>query len=248
MWLVRLFGLGSLLLSFTIAAAAAEPQTKTFLFRNHQRSYCFYVPDSAEKAPPVAVLLHGSNHTGCYLAKLWKKTADRHGVVLVAPDALKPATWGTWEDPPALFQAMLEDVKQQHAIDARRVYLFGHSAGGHYALLLPMLESKYFAAVAVFAGALPPEWKGYATIHDRNIPGAMFQGRDDPVVPLSAARATRELLTSNGFPVEFHELPNTSHTYERYAGDVNRDIWAFLSRSALEADPEFRDYHVKQPQ
>jgi poly(3-hydroxybutyrate) depolymerase len=244
---MRLLGLGVLLLSIIGPVWAAGPQTRTFQFGTHQRSYCVYVPETVPKTPPVAVLLHGTNRSGCYVVNLWKKTADRNGVVLVAPDALKPAGWGAWDDPPAMFQAMIEDVKRQNPIDARRLYLFGHSAGGHYALLLGMLESRYFAAVAVFAGALPQNWKAYATIYDRDIPIAMFEGKNDPVVPLSAARETRDLLTSNGFRVEFHELPNTGHTYERYAEDVNPDIWAFLSKSALDGDPEFREYDVKQP-
>ena len=44
------------------------------------------------------------------------------------------------------------------------MYLFGHSAGAGQALYLSLLESEYFAATAVHAGALRTE-------DDRNISG-----------------------------------------------------------------------------
>ncbi len=245
--IVRFAALVALLLSIATAGSAAEPKNRSFAFADQQRSYCLYVPESAPKNAPVAILLHGSDRSGCYVAKLWKKSADVNGIVLAAPDALKSDVWGAWNDPPAMFTAMVADLGQQASIDQRRLYLFGHSAGGHYALALGILESKYFAAVAVFAGALSPKWKEFVKFHQRNIPIAMFEGRNDPVVPPSAARDTRDFLTTSGFPVEFHELPNTGHTYERYADNVNPDIWAFFSKVALDNDPEFQDYVVKKP-
>ncbi len=48
----------------------------------------------------------------------------------------------------------LKSLKTKYPINPRRVYLFGHSAGAIFALHMSLMESQYFAAAAVHAGAL----------------------------------------------------------------------------------------------
>ena len=45
-------------------------------------------------------------------------------------------------------------LKSKYPINPRRVYLFGHSAGASFALHMSLMESQYFAAAAIHAGAL----------------------------------------------------------------------------------------------
>ncbi len=64
----------------------------------------------------------------------------------------------------------MNDVKAKAAIDPRRVYLFGHSAGAVFGLQMGVIESKYFAAAAVHAGAIPPENYSLIGYAERKIP------------------------------------------------------------------------------
>ena len=103
----------------------------------------------------------------------------------------------------------------------------------------------YFAATAVFAGALPPNWQHYIDQHERAIPIAMFQGREDEVVPLTMARETRNLLEQSGLDVEWHEM-RANHVYWNYAEELNPQIWGFLRENALEGDPVFKEYKIEK--
>jgi poly(3-hydroxybutyrate) depolymerase len=60
--------------------------------------------------------------------------------------------WNMGKDSPLLLKDLVDDVKTKYAIDPRRVYLFGHSAGAIHALKIGVLESEYFAAIAVTRG------------------------------------------------------------------------------------------------
>ena len=88
-------------------------------------------------------------------------------------------------------------------IDPRRVYLFGHSGGAGHVLLLGLLESEYFAAVAAHAGALrPDDRRARSTCRKRKIPMAIWIGTKDQMVPIKMVRDTLAILTARGFPGE----------------------------------------------
>jgi poly(3-hydroxybutyrate) depolymerase len=57
-------------------------------------------------------------------------------------------------DGPAFLYFLIEAVKAKHAVDGRRMYLFGHSAGAEFALTMGLIESEFFAAVAVHSSCL----------------------------------------------------------------------------------------------
>ena len=59
-------------------------------------------------------------------------------------------------DPPDFQHAVVQNVKARHAVDGNRIYLLGHSAGAEYPLILAILDSHFYAATAVHAGALQP--------------------------------------------------------------------------------------------
>jgi len=128
----------------------------------------------------------------------------------------------------------------------RRVYLFGYSSGGHFALLLSLLEARYFAATAVFGGALLPQWEKFIPYHERSIPIVMFQGTKDLIVPLDAARNTRDLLGRDGLSVQLHELPGVTHDYAPVSMAVNEDAWSFLRKVALSEPPHFKEWQTRK--
>src|ERR1043166_8093231 len=98
---------------------------------------------------------------GAHIAALWEDFAARRGIILVAPDALHRDAWRLKDDSPNFLHAVVNEVQTRYAADRRRLYLFGQSGGAVYGLTLAMLESDYFAAIAIHAGAwrLPAEFK-----------------------------------------------------------------------------------------
>ena len=199
---------------------------------------------------PLIVLLHGSGGNGQRPLSAWQEVALKEGIALVAPKSLGQG-WLLFSDGPDLFFAILEAVKREAVkkdaqIDGRRVYLFGHSSGGHLALTLGPLESEYFAAVAVHAGALNPSEKLFLQQARRKIPVAMWHGKADDIVPARMGRDTRDMFKTLEFPVALTEIDSHKHDYFSRSSSINAEVWAFLKAHRLETDPVFRPYTFKR--
>ena len=237
----------SLIASALLSAASQKPVSRTIRFDRHERVYQLLIPAQAAAGPvPLIVLLHGRGGNGQRPMAAWQDLARDQGIALVAPNSLNEG-WAILQgDGPDFFQALIETVKKDAAIDGRRVYLFGHSSGGHQALALGPLESEYFAAVAAHAGALRPSERLFLQQARRKIPIAMWHGKADAIVPLQMGLDTRDLLKSLEFPVTLNEI--TSHTHDYYARSarINQEVWGFLKGHALTTDPVYRPYSFKR--
>lgn len=245
MMLRRLLSLLFLVLALT-PARAADITKETLAFDGRDRTFYLYAPPATAPAPLV-LLLHGSGSRGIFMAKIWKDLATREGIVLVAPDSLHPDIgWDLRVDGPDYIRAVLAQVTATHAIDPHRLYVFGQSGGAVYTLQLAMLESEFFAAAAVHAGAWrhPVEYKvaDYAT---RKIPVSISVGDQDEYFPMDSVQNTQHILTLAGFPVEVNILPGRHHPYADVPADFNDGVWAFFRRTTLQGDPKFADYSYR---
>jgi len=228
----------ALLLAFQAAGAGEVAHID---WRGSPRSYALHVPARAATGPaPLLIALHGSGGSGEGMIAAWRQESDAGGFIVVAPDALHARAWNGVDDGPGFLRKVIDDVAAHHDIDRRRVYLFGHSAGAHFALLMALIESEYFAAAAVHAGAIPEASRGYANAMRRPIPIAIWSGRDDRIVPIEAARATRDFLRLNGVPVRLRELRGEDH---RYRPEINAEVWRFLSAVTLPGEPRYARYN-----
>lgn len=225
------------------ASAAAQPVSIPFESSGTSRTYELYVPDPAPPDSPLLVLLHGSGGTPGNMVAPWRELADREGIVLAAPAANDIRHWQLREDGPAVFRDLVESVRQRAPIDPRRVYVFGHSGGAVYALTLALLESEFFAAAAVHAGAwrTPREFAVLAHAR-RKIPVALFMGNRDPFFPTRAVRETDAMLRRHGHPTLLRIIPRHRHAYSKVAVTVNEEAWQFLRAIALNGDPRFQSY------
>jgi len=229
-----------LALLFALQAGTGAGEVAHVDWRGSTRSYVLHVPASATAAPvPLLVALHGSGGNGAAMIAAWQRESDANGFIVVAPDALHAQAWNGLDDGPGFLRKVIDDVASHHLIDRRRVYLFGHSAGAHFALLMALLESQYFAAAAVHAGAIPEGSSRYVGAMRRPIPIALWSGRDDRMVPIEFARATRDLLRLSGVPAQLHELRGQDH---RYRPEINPDVWRFLSQRKLPGEPHYERY------
>jgi predicted esterase len=233
----------ALLLLSAHARAADKISKETFESEGKKRTYYLFAPSSLKAPAPLVVLLHGSGRNGLSLVEKWKELAAREGLVIVGPDASDSKGWRTPEDGPDFIRELVEALKARYPVDPRRVYLFGHSAGAVFALNLAMMESEYFAAAAVHAGAWRQQDE-FSVIEDakRKTPLAIIVGDRDPFFPLTDVTATEAALKGRGFHVEVSVMKGHDHWYYDLAPGINRNAWDFLGRYTLEAEPKYEAY------
>ena len=132
-----------------------------------------------------------------------------------------------------LLPAILDDATAGLAVDPKRTYAFGYSAGGYFSFDAATLLSGRFAGAGVFAAFIAPDYVWIVDKATRATPIALYIGDRDQYFSLDQTRGTRDLLLSRGFPVHYVELPGQDHAYARVSEAVNRDAWEFLSAAAL---------------
>jgi poly(3-hydroxybutyrate) depolymerase len=209
------------------------------------RSYYVFAPDSATSAPaPLLVLLHGSGSNGLSLVREWSDLANREGLVLLGPDAIDSMVWHIRNDGPYFIRAAVDEVSKHYSIDQRRIYLFGYSGGAVHALTLAMLESEYFAAAALYAGAWRDQ-RSYVVVPyaKRKIPVSMFVGDKDQFFSLKSVWATRSALEKAGHPVTLRIFSRQGHAYHSIAAQVNPNAWSFLKSVELPNEPHYQPYN-----
>ena len=148
-----------------VLAQAAEPNRVEWTVDGVQREATVYAPSKSSSAPPPLVFgFHGHGGTmrnaarSFRLPEIWPEavvvymqglnTPGR----LTDPDGKKPGWQSAAGDQNdrdlKFFDAELTSLKEQHKIDARRVYSTGHSNGGGFTYLLWAARGDVFAAVA----------------------------------------------------------------------------------------------------
>jgi len=242
MKLCLLFLFTTLMSAFPSAVLADKIVKESIISHGKKRTYYLFVPKikQAEKPAPLVVLLHGSGRNGLSLVEKWQELAKKESIILAGPDALDSKGWRIPEDGPEFVYELIETLKAKHPINSRRIYLFGHSAGAGQALYLSLLESEYFAATAVHAGALgEQEDDQYILRAKRKIPISIFVGTNDQLFPLPVVRATRDALNDRGFNAELTEIKGHTHWYYDRAAEINRSAWEFLKKYELDQEPKY---------
>ncbi len=138
---------------------------------------------------------------------------------------------------------VLEEVRKDYPIDENRVYLTGHSMGGHGVWHVGLAHPDFFAAIAPSAGwtsfQLYVPWflqKAYLLGHPEqiawrdmvlradnplpflenaaNLPIFILQGGSDDNVPALQARFFQERLTDLGYNFVYREVPEKRHWWD----------------------------------
>lgn len=234
-----------LLFSCASAGVMAQKITKeTIVSEGKKRTYYLYAPKAVTTSAPVPliVLLHGSNHVGLSLAEKWNDLAEKEGVILVAPNSVDSSRWSVPDDGPAFLHELVESVKAKYPINPKRVYLFGHSGGAIFALLMSLYESEYFAATAIHAGALYASNESLIDLSKRKTPIQIQVGTVDGLFPLATVRATRDRMNASGFSVQLVEIPGHDHWYYDLAPRINQTAWEFLRSFELPGEPHYDEY------
>ena len=111
--------------------------------------------------------------------------------------------------------------------------------------MLGLLESEYFAAVAVHAGALPPTSFDLIGMADRKIPFAIWVGTNDSFFPVRDVEATKAVMEAKGLTVALKTITNHTHNYYQRSGEINEEAWVFLKDRKLERNPKFKEYDMR---
>ena len=226
------------------SAVDKDEITKELFTKGKSRAYYLYVPPTIkpEAKAPLILMLHGSGRNGITLVEKWKDYAKKEGIIIAGPDASNSRGWSAPQDGPDYLYDLVEELKTKYPINPRRVYLFGHSAGACFALHMSLMESEYFAATAIHAGALRGDEDQLIKLAKRKIPISIQVGDSDNFFPLTEVRATRDALKAADMPVDLIEIKNHNHWYYDKASKFNQTAWEFLKQHELQADPYFQKY------
>lgn len=200
-------------------------------FRHRFLSRTFHTYDgdrsARDRQRPAIVLLHGSGRTGISMIDMWRRVADEHGLILIAPDSAMRSGWSPLADSAAFLARVIDQAEQTYPIDRDRLFLFGHSAGAIHATTLSKDNALGVRAVGAHAGF--PGRVGRAAA-ERRIPIAFFLGEHDHLFSSDDARRVGQSLSANGHHVTLSILPNHSHWYYADGPMINDEAWRFFSR------------------
>lgn len=211
----------------------------TDLFSNFagMRNYRLYIPSAYRGQPlPLIVMLHGCRQSPDDFAAGTRMNfvAEEAGCFVAYPGQSRSANglrcWN-WFSPrnqhrgrgePSLIAGITRQVIKRYAIDRRRVYVAGLSAGGATTAIMAATYPDLYAAAGIHSGLArgaarnvlsaykamqsgtgsiaenPPLLTGLASV-ERVVPAIVFQGdRDETVHPRNAEQVIGQMLTETG--------------------------------------------------
>jgi poly(3-hydroxybutyrate) depolymerase len=234
-----------LALSSVAAFATAKPEKQTINSLGTERTYYTFVPEKLTAPAPLLLLLHGSGRDGMSQINEWKDLAGKEGIILVAPDSANSREWSMNTDGPEFLHDVVEAVRAKHSIDGTRLYIFGHSAGAVFALYMGVMESQYFAAAGVHAGAMGEDFYPYLDLAKRKISITIWVGTEDPYFKLPMVKATQAELNKHGFDAKILEMKGHDHNYYAVSKELNPKIWNFLRSNKLDEEANWQVYQRK---
>ena len=104
------------------------------------------------------------------------------------------------------------------------IVLAGFSQGGAIALHTGLRHPERLAGILALSTylPLPDTLEKEAAQANRDVPIFMAHGTEDPLIPLSWAARSRDLLISLGFSVEWHEYPMPHSVCPEEIADIGR--------------------------
>lgn len=238
---------------------------RTYANTAGSRTYKLYVPSGYVGRPvPLVVMLHGCTQSPDDFAAGTRMNAlaEEHGCLVAypaQPSSANASKCWNWFNPsdqhhglgePSLIAGITREVMRDYAIDPRRVFVAGLSAGGAAAAIMGMTYPDLYAAIGVHSGlacgaakdlqsAFVAMKRGAQTPsthapHDRPIPTIVFHGDADTTVnPRNGDEVMRQFT---GLPdvglrrsIEHGTVPG-GHRYSRTqyvdrAGNVMLEQW-----------------------
>jgi poly(hydroxyalkanoate) depolymerase family esterase len=212
------------------------------------RDYKLYIPPDADGDPrPLVVMLHGCTQDADDFAAgtRMNEAARMHGFYVLYPVQSKQANpqkcWNWFKHThqqrergePALIAGMVRALAAAHAIDPRRIYVAGLSAGGAMAAILGQTHPDLFAAIGVHSGLAAGSATDLPSALQAMKSGAAAAPRPGPGVPTIVFHGTGDRTVSpvNGEQV-FGAAVGGPVQAEPVASPGSRGVTRRVSRSA----------------
>jgi polyhydroxybutyrate depolymerase len=225
----------------TAAAPAAAPK-KSLLIK--ARPYTLHVPKGYDqtKPTPFVILLHGYALNGDLENQYLRlgELVDKAGFLYATPDGTSDGGgnhfWNatdaccdfgqTGVDDVAYIGAVMDDVEQRYNVDAKRVYVIGHSNGAYMANRVACDLSPRVAAFVSLAGA---QWNDLSRCKPSEAVSMVeVHGDADPLVPYGGGRLTVAFLQTLAKQMGL-KLPNVKMDMQAFpSAETTASDWATL--------------------
>ncbi len=202
--------------------------------------YFLYVPNTYDPNQPLPLVIawHGAAGPGRaeeqaeIVRDRWAPTAESEAFIVLAQTGTSPN--GSWIPPTtaSVLGQLLDEVQRDYAIDSRRIYGWGFSAGGHVMHSIALANPTLFAGYAVNAGALNAV-VGQQNLDRvaRQLPVSILVGASDAL--LSEVRGDRAAFLESGWVEDetlFYREFSGGHSFN---ADLLSEHWTNLRAQQL---------------
>jgi len=130
----------------------------------------------------------------------------------------------------ALIEALIAQERER-GVPASRIVLMGFSQGCAMTLMTGLRHAERLAGLVGLSGYLPRAATTAAECAPANagLPIFLAHGRDDPMIALDRATASRDALLALGYPVEWHDYDMPHSVCMDEIDDLNRWLLRVLA-------------------
>ncbi|MCZ7648551.1 MAG: alpha/beta fold hydrolase [Planctomycetota bacterium] len=188
---------------------------------------------------PLLLALHGTTGTGLDALRTWAPQAAKRGWIVAAPELVIGRGVGYKSTPEERQLALraVADLQRRFAVDPNRVYVAGHSMGGHMTWDVALTFPDRFAAAAPFIGCVNGISANYVT-NTLHVPVFCVDGEHDGEAT-KVNRAVFEELKKRKLPMTYKELPGRGH--EAFAEEIP-GVLDWLERQVRPRAPKLVDF------
>ena len=131
-------------------------------------------------------------------------------------------------------QAEIEKLiaqEKQRGVAAANIYLAGFSQGGAIVLHTGLRHAERLGGILALSTYLPlsATLAAEASSAGKQTPVFMVHGRSDPIIPCALGQSSAQLLTTQGYELEWHEYPMQHAVCERELQDIERWLGSHLA-------------------
>jgi dienelactone hydrolase len=214
--------------------------TKTYQNSQLQRfgkGYMVYLPEdyqqNSDKDWPLLFFLHGAGDRGdnvFLLAKaspfMYIREKGAQPFIIAAPILNKNQSYSSFPD--EYLDGVLEEIRAEYRVDAKRIYLTGLSMGGEATWRFALHQPDTFAAVAPLCAFL--DQSNLPLVKNiKDVPVWAIHGSNDTVIRPSWGQQPVDALKNAGGNVRFTILPDHDH-----------DVW-----TDTYSDPAFYEWFLQ---
>ncbi len=203
----------------------------------------------AGKKYPVIVSLHGAGGKGAdnrKQLKVWnqqlaeKERREKFPSYVVAPQA--PGLWDA--DHLEQIKAVIKDLP---SADMDRIYVLGHSMGGHGTFIFTQLDKNYFAAAAPSAGSGLRRTEDFIDAEKiKDIPMWVFHGDKDGVCPIDKGLKVFAAVKKLGGNMKFTTWAGGNHGVSGKFVTGDKSGSTQLSSERCDKESDFMTWLFKQ--